>query len=109
MSKKSEDLFVKILSLPLAVAMASVVIIPITLYNGWALSVVWGMVAVPVLGLEPLTISHCVGIAALAGMVKTPRIKQKAHEDDTWNYAIGLLLSPLFSIAIAWCAMQFYP
>jgi hypothetical protein len=109
MSKKSENILGYIIAAPLAVVIFTVVAVPLAIYNGWALSVVWGMVAVPVFGAAPLHISQAVGVAALVGMFRALRVKQKNHEDDHASVLLAYALAPPLSIAIAWCAMQFYP
>ena len=104
MSKASEKAFVGALSFPLI--MGSVALM--YLYEGWAVSVVWRLVAVPVWELDPLSIPAAIGAVVLARMLTRSRIyRWKGHEED-WTVLVAHLLIPILSVATAWIAMSFY-
>lgn len=109
MSKKAENLAEAFIVAPFVLLLAAAVLVPMSIYNGWAISVIWSMVAVPVFGADPLPISACIGLYVLVNILKQthPRM-YKGHESETWKEMLTLLLAPLLSILIAWSAMQFY-
>jgi hypothetical protein len=75
--------------------------VAVFLYRGWALSLAWGWLAVPLLELRPLGIGTA---AAALLLVESARlVRPDGSKDRDWGDHIGkMMLFPLLYLAMAW-------
>lgn len=86
-----------------------IAIVPVLIvFGGWALSVVWGWVAVPIFGLPVLSVSHGVAVSALASMLRSrqpePKKPDESELEHTFRLLFGCIIGVFIAMLIAWCA-----
>ncbi len=88
----------------LAVAVAALVVCMV-IFEGYALSILWGWFVVPTFGAPELSIPVAIGIAIPIGMMTkniTPTQDGKAGEQFA-----QAILRPLFALGCGWIVLQF--
>jgi phosphatidylglycerophosphate synthase len=87
--------------------------IPLTVYRGWALSVLWGWFVVPLFGAPPLSIPYAIGLSLLVGFLTTHYDGSIAREKDRewWESMLGGvvygIIGPSFALLVGWIVVQF--
>jgi hypothetical protein len=87
--------------------------IPLTIYRGWALTVLWGWFIAPLFGLPPLTIPFGIGLSLVVGFLTAHYKGEELRDDEKewWESALGALLHglilPTFTLAVGWIVQMF--
>lgn len=84
---------------------AIALMIPATVLRGWALSILWGWFAVPILGAPPLGIAQSIGIALVVGMLAHQYVPSK--EKDVAGPLVAMSLGPFIALFIGWIVKGF--
>lgn len=80
-----------------------------SLFNGWALSVLWGWFLVP-LGLPQIGMAHAIGIGLLVGFLTKTHLHAEKEFDSKWEKAAAhtaVILNPLLVVGMGWVIAQF--
>ena len=110
---------------PFIIALFYLLLLPLAIYRGWALSILWGWFMAP-LGLPSLTMVQCIGIALVIGFL-TPSLSlssyigkpvdSKGKEVGTsrmkfspqWGASLGTaLVSPIGAVFFGWLILHFF-
>lgn len=79
--------------------------IPLAIWNGYALMVLWGWFVVPLFDLPPLTIAQAIGLSVLVGFLTHQRIESKEDEkpvEDTISAVLFASVKPAMALLIGW-------
>jgi len=81
--------------------------IPLTLFEGWVLSVLWGWFITPVFQIASPTYLQCVGIGIVVSMLTYhPRASNK--DDKPWTAAGNMFLAPFMFLFCGWLIHHFF-
>ena len=74
---------------------AIAVVIPLVIFRGWVLSILWGWFIVPSFGLPPLSIAAAIGLSLLTGYLTADfaSIKKEYKEDPHKNLMRSICIS----------------
>lgn len=86
-----------------------------TLVDGWALAKIWNWFMPTVFGLVSLTMWKAIGISMVFQLfTRTDHIESGSKSSDTKSFGeifvqslVKVVLTPLFSVFIAWIVVQF--
>jgi hypothetical protein len=76
------------------------IIIPLVIYSGWAISTSWNWLMVPIFGIRDLSIFHGAAIALIVGYL-THELPDRDDEKQLKLIA-WLLIRPLAMVGFAW-------
>jgi hypothetical protein len=101
MSAKSDDSAFTMVAAVIVMPFMVVVLIPILLWFGWAVSILWGWFVAPVFGLPAITISQAAGLSLVLSAM---RAKLSAPKDET-GLALKVLtvvIGPPMAVGVGW-------
>ena len=80
------------------------------IWNGYALTVLWGWFVVPTFGAPMLALAPAIGLAMVASYLTHQYMPKVAREGDTWDqiwHAVGhTAMKPALALAIGWVVKQ---
>lgn len=78
------------------------------IWEGYALTILWGWFIVPAFGLPQLSIPFAMGVALVVGLMTTTRLGNEATDPDK-GYApfVTMLLRPAMVLLIGWIVTKF--
>ena len=82
------------------------------LFNGYALSIMWGWFITPVFDLPTLTVSSAIGISMIVGYLTktisiTPKKDKKTDGESFLEASIHTVLKPTFALCFGWVVTLF--
>jgi hypothetical protein len=80
----------------LAVVLAVAFALALSLWAGFAVSILWGWFVVPLFGLRPLSIAAATGLCLIGGLLTAKYARPK--EDDGWRMFVRALLHPPLAV-----------
>lgn len=95
-----------ILSSIAALALLGALVVPVSLYFGWAASILWGWFVVPVFGLPPITVMQAWGITLALSMLR-PKINMSKSESDFPSGLLAVVIAPPLSVGFGY-AIKFW-
>lgn len=105
MDKAKESFIVGLLAAPMILMVVVAIIVPLALYNGWALHLCWNWLMPQTFGLPPLSIGTSIGIVTVAGLIHRSGHGSSSKDKTTGEKCAtiaGYLVSPLIAILIVW-------
>jgi len=78
--------------------------VTMSIYCGWAFSVIWGWFMVPVFGLPRLSIAAAIGISTMLSMT---RLSSQSNKDSHWKLLAYYFVIVTVSLLVAWIAHLF--
>lgn len=89
-----------------------IVAIPLTIYRGWALTILWGWFAVPLFEVPELSIPFGIGLSLLVGFLTTHYEEPPDREGKEWwepllGQTFHALFLPTFALLVGWVVVQF--
>ena len=93
------------------VATTILVVVFSIIYNGFALSVLWGWFIVPSLGAPALTVPYAIGVAMVVAFL-TEKIDLNKKDETPWGEklarsALFAVIRPSFTLFIGWIVTLF--
>lgn len=89
----------------------SLLVLPvISLWNGYALSILWGWFVVPVFSAPPLGVAAAIGIAIVASYLTYHYRHEPEHGSVTDRLATSIvwaLVKPCFALALGYVVQRF--
>jgi hypothetical protein len=93
--------FLVLMLLPLYIAFAA-------MWEGYALSVLWGWFVVPMFGLPALSIPFAMGLALVVGLLTSHRLGNEATDDSKqWRMVWVAVMRPAMVLLIGWIVTKF--
>ncbi len=89
-----------ILYVVLFVVLAPLMIIPLLIYSGWAISTSWNWLMVPIFGIRELTIYQGIAVSLIVGYL-THQLQDKNSDDNLQSFG-WILARPLMLVGFAW-------
>lgn len=83
----------------------------ISIYNGWALSTLWGWFVVPFFHLPPISIPQAIGISLIITLLTHQYKDVQEKEREGWQKAVPLisvLSVPVVSVFIGWIVKTYF-
>jgi hypothetical protein len=101
MSAKSDDSAFTMVAAVVVMPFIIATLIPVLLWFGWAISILWGWFVAPVFGLPAITISQAAGLSLVLSAM---RAKLSAPKDETSFAlkALTVLIGPPMAVGIGW-------
>ena len=76
-------------------------IVPLTLYRGWILLLLWGWFIIP-LGAPGITMAHALGISLIIGFITSHYDSRKKTQDEKIEEAIATFAMPTLGLVMGW-------
>lgn len=86
--------------------------VPLTIYRGWVLSVLWGWFVGPLFGAPPLTIPFAIGLSLIVGFLTSHYRREPKVESNEWwepmaEQTAWAALHPTIALGFGWVVAQF--
>lgn len=85
----------KAITWALAIALAAIVVVPISLYYAWTATVLWGWFVVPIFNVPQLTIWQAWGLSLTMGVFRP----KTAKSETNWQ---AVLILPPMALAVGY-------
>lgn len=86
---------------PLVLLMTPIAL-PLTIWNGYVLRVLWGWFVTPALGLKPLSLAAATGLVVVAHFL-THRADYSDVKQKAWYISLfGCFVGPLATLCVGW-------
>lgn len=85
--------------------------LPLVIYNGWALSVLWVWFVVPTFGLTALSLGQAIGISLVVGFFIARPASLVSDEDKMIHFLNILsfhLLAPIATVGAGWVYLKVF-
>lgn len=83
-------------------------VVLLILWNGYILSIVWGMVMVPHFGAPEMSASLAIAVASVVDLLTNHSTgDQKTDEDLKYMPLVMAILRPLLCLVVVWLALKF--
>lgn len=101
MSTKTYELDASMVLAVLIMPFLMLLILPISLWFGWAASVLWGWFVTPVFGLPQITITQAAGISLILALLRA-KLASPKDETSLSVKALVIIVAPPLSVAMGW-------
>lgn len=82
-------------------------IIPLSLWRGYALATLWVWHVVPVFGIPELSIAHAWGVSVLISLLTYQYIEPNDTERHTVSTTVVAIITPAIALFSGWLATWF--
>lgn len=91
------------LAILLGAVIVPAAIVALSVYHGWALSILWGWFVVPAFGMAPLNIPTAIGLSSIGAYISGTNCVSRQDGGTLWA---SILLGPLISLGFCWIVKQ---